>query len=563
MMIQKRYKKEGKGRALLLKGVKVFLALVLVLLLVPIVVFVVLYQRADMGEPVLTVHPTEYQISGESDSLYCQGSYLKKNRFGLWELYVEGSGQVRGAKQGALTAQLMKYQEDVFINQIREIVPSDWYLGLLRRFIIIFNRNMGKHIPLEYRNEIAAMSQFCTDEYNAIGTPYERQLNYHAAHDIGHTMQQYMLVGCSSFGVWGDKSETHSLLVGRNFDFYVGDDFAKNKLMTFAVPDEGYRYASIGWAGMVGVLSGMNQCGLTVTINAAKGAIPTSAATPISILTREILQYASTIEEAYHIAQSRETFVSESILIGSAADSCCAIIEKSPTQTALYRANGELIVCTNHFQSADFQLDEYNVENLATSDSRYRYERLSQLLDLSPQIDYREGAAILRNRLGMDGEEIGIGNEMTLNQSIAHHSVLFMPHEQRMWVSTSPWQSGELLCYDLSGFFSKNELPVAAPAYNIAADSTFLLADYPLLKSYRAGIQKIKSAMKSKEKLSEAYVDSFRLFNPHHYYTHRILGDYYRLEGENEKAATMYKAALNCSIPYRSERVEIEQRLKE
>lgn len=81
---------------------------------------------------------------------------------------------------------------------------------------------------------------------------------------------------------------------------------AENKQVAFYVPEQGYRFASVGWPGMIGVLSGMNETGLTVTINAAKSAVPTGSATPISILTREILQYAATIDEAFAIAKKRK-----------------------------------------------------------------------------------------------------------------------------------------------------------------------------------------------------------------------------------------------------------------
>src|SRR5690606_6731188 len=112
------------------------------------------------------------------------------------------------------------------------------------------------------------------------------------------------------------KTIDGEMIVGRNFDFYAGDDFAKEKIIAFVNPSEGHKFMSVTWGGMIGVVSGMNDQGLTVTINAGKSEIPFVAKTPISIVTREILQYASNIEEAIEIAKKREVFVSEAIFVG-------------------------------------------------------------------------------------------------------------------------------------------------------------------------------------------------------------------------------------------------------
>ncbi|MFR9541634.1 MAG: C45 family autoproteolytic acyltransferase/hydrolase [Rikenellaceae bacterium] len=535
--------------------IKIILIAVSTIIIVLTTIIAGLYLSADMMEPDLKVCASDYKTEMIQDTLYCNDSYLYRNKYDTWEMCIKGSRQERGVKQGALTNDLMRYQEDVFIEQINRIIPSNSYLKFLRVFLIIFNRNIAEHIDLEYREEIAAMSLFCTDEYNDIGTPYERQLNYHAAHDIGHTMQQYMLVGCSSFATWGERSCDGEVLVGRNFDFYVGDDFAKNKIITFASPDEGYRYASVGWAGMVGVLSGINEKGLTVTINAATGTIPISAKTPISILTREILQYASTIEEAYKIASKRETFVNESILVASQKDGSAAIIEKTPDETAIFYSNEEQILCTNHYQSDDLKDTDYNIENIATSDSKYRYDRLQELLSHYPQINAESASKILRDRYGKGGEDIGIGNEMTINQSIAHHSVIFAPASHLMWVSTTSWQSGTMACYDLSGFFEGTSNPTIIEEKSIATDTLFINNDQPRLLRYREYISMINGGTK----LSESQIAEFLEQNPNHYYTYRLLGDYYRKQKQPEVAKEFYRKSLDCSIPYNTERTEISK----
>lgn len=525
-----------------------------------------LYLTADFRCPEVAPDLSRYEVSAPSDSVrQCGKSALVLNRYGVWEAHIAGSPIERGAEYGVLCKELLRRQEDAFVGQIRTMIPSDAWVRFLHKLIIIFNRNMASHVPEEYREEIYALSQSCTDEYNAFGSPYVRQLNYHAAHDIGHAMQRYMLVGCSAFACRGSQTESGRLMVGRNFDFYVGDDFARNKMVLFVAPESGYKFASVAWPGMMGVVSGMNERGLTVTINAAAGKMPTASATPVSLLARHILQYASNIAEAYAIAQKFDTFVAESLLIGSAQDGRAAIIEKSPAKTALYESDDERIVCTNHYQSAAFADDCYNRENIATTDSPYRYARLGELLDAAVPIDADAAAGILRNRYGLHGADIGLGNEKSINQFLAHHSVVFDPEALRFWVSTSPWQAGEYLCYDLHKAFDASAVVAhscVSAECNIAADSVALRGDCVRVCRYREQYKTITSAIASGRRVSEEYRREFAANNPAYFQVYNVLGDYARSQGDCGQAVEYWQQALSCEIPRVAEREEISGKIQ-
>ena len=223
-----------------------------------------------------------------NDSTFVAGdNFLLKNKQGQWELYVEGNPLQIGKITGSLTQDLMQKQEAIFFNKVEDLVPSKTQQYLLRKFLAWYNRKMYLHISEEYKAEIYGLSQFSSSNFSEIGEPYLRLLYLHGAHDIGHALQDLMLVGCSSFAVWGDKTVDGELLIGRNFDFYAGDDFAKEKIIAFVNPSEGHKFMSVTWGGMMGVVSGMNDQGLTVTINAGKSEIPLVAKTPISSNTRD------------------------------------------------------------------------------------------------------------------------------------------------------------------------------------------------------------------------------------------------------------------------------------
>ena len=518
-------KGRGRTRSVIFKVLSWAFGIPLALIAIAVLACVWLHATADLGEPEFV--PSQVPVVQVNDSLRRWGSSsLRIDPDGLYEMRVCGGPFERGEAIGKLGEDLLYQQEKAFADKLFEMVPSSRYRAFLHYFITIFNRRMGASVPLEYRQEIKAMSASCTHEFDEFGSPYERQMQYHSAHDIGHVMQDYMLVGCTSFAVWGRESADSSLLMARNFDFYMGEEFAKNKLVLFEKPDSGYAYVSVTWPGMLGVVSGMNTQGLAVTINASKLEVPSSSATPISILVKSILQYASNIEEAETIAASFKTFVCESILVGSANDGRAVIIEKTPSAMGVYSPDGGYassrmtaassanmvssldgasssvrqgvaspsaadgsphgcgsgtgrladsssgnsaassggasaitrIICTNHYQSDRFRDDPVNVENIRVSDSGYRYRRVQQLLDSLGSIDYLKAAAVLRDIRGVDGEDVGYCNDLSINQMLAMHSVIFKPAEKKIWVSTSPWQFGKFVCFDLDEVFGEEGL---------------------------------------------------------------------------------------------------------
>ena len=114
------------------KRYKILNALVLLIA----IAFAYLFSVSRMQEHV---HPEisleKFSVNVVNDSLItCGDSWLKQNKFGIWELFVQGDSYSMGLKNGVLTKDLLQYQEKVFVEQINELVPSKFYLQFLRLF---------------------------------------------------------------------------------------------------------------------------------------------------------------------------------------------------------------------------------------------------------------------------------------------------------------------------------------------------------------------------------------------------------------------------------------------
>lgn len=531
---------------------------VVVAIVIALMIYVQVVATADPPTPA-SLDILDQPVVEVDSGLYKIGNnWFKKSESGLYELYVEGDPFERGVVNGKLTKDLVRYQEEVFTRQIHRLVPSDFYLDILKYFVGWFNRHLPNHVTQEYKLEIFGVSQAASHDFDDIAPPYHRILNYHAAHDIGHALQNMSLVGCTAFATWGDKSEDSTLIIGRNFDFYVGDDFARDKIIAFYRPSQGHKFMMITFGGMTGVLSGMNDQGLTVTINAAKSEIPGASATPVALVTREILQYASTIQEAYDIVEKRKLFVAESFLIGSAKDGKAAIIEKTPEAIDFVDPSENFILSTNHFLGEVLGNTELNKEHIRTSASPYRYKRLEQLMSRNKQNSIVKTADILRDQLGVDDKDIGLGNEKAINQLVSHHGVIFQPEKKRMWISTAPWQLGKFVCYDLEKAFAydaKENKEIYDEALTIAADSFLTTPQY---KDY-VKFSQYRFPFNPREDIQP---DSVVKWNPNSYHAYMLAGDYYFDHQLWDKAIPMYEQGLTKEVATLQERDHMEKNLQ-
>jgi predicted choloylglycine hydrolase len=532
---------------------------VIALLLVILVIYVV--QVGKIPNPAVpnasSTKPKRTEISHNFYSL--NNSWFRKSKSGLYELYVEGSGYEGGLINGILTKELVVRQEDHFSEQIFKMVPSAATRDYLKYLIGWFNRNLDKNITEEYRDEIFGISESASEKYQYLGTNYQRILNYHAAHDIGHALQNLALVGCTSFGTWNGRSADSTMIIGRNFDFYVGDKFAEDKIVAFFNPSQGHKFMTVTWGGFIGAVSGMNEEGLSVTINAAKSAYPTQSATPVSLVAREILQYAKNIQEAIAIAQKRKMFVSESFLVASAADNKAVVIEKTPDALDVYDPKKDFILCTNHFQSNGLSKSVKNIEQVNESASAYRYQRLTELINAAGKNTVQKTVDILRDRKGIHNEDIGDGNEKAINQLIAHHSIVFEPQKRLVWVSTGPWQLGQYMAYDLKKVFAlsglKQDIEIADSNLTIAADTFLQTAEYNRFVKFRSFKQRIEDG-------GTIDADSLVATDPQFYNAYVVAGDYCFKQKKYQKAIAYYQTALTKVIATKKEEQHIREQIK-
>jgi isopenicillin-N N-acyltransferase like protein len=380
---------------------------------------------------------------------------------GVYSAWFAGDGWERGYGAGVLTAHLDQRLEGELLDTFERAVPS-----VLARFLIVRGAMLGlpkidQWLQPEQRLEIAGYVAGSGEHHDWLAPGYTRKVYYHAVHDIGQALVDSPVVhACTGFMAGPGHTADGHWLLARNFDFDGGRRFDQDKLVSFIVPTQGIPFVSVSFASFSGVVSGMNAEGLALALQAGASGPPTAPGTPMGLIAREILQQASSLDEAEAILRQRQAFVAENILVVDGDAGEAALFEVTPERMERLPVQGAMAV-SNHFRAPVFAEHPVNVERMAEGTTVPRLARMEAMLaERRGQIDLPGSVAMLRDRSGLDGEALPMGHRHAIDADIATHSVIFDATARTLWVSRSPNTVGGYVAWDLDVAFGGAIAPV-------------------------------------------------------------------------------------------------------
>src|SRR4030095_3151489 len=274
--------------------------------------------------------------------------------------------------------------------------------------------------------ESYGVSLSASPEFNFLLDPFSRQIAYLGLHEVGQMMidRGTAAMACTVFAV----PHEGSWVVGRNFDLEGGKIFDEEKILKWVFPDKGFAFVSVIWAGMVGGVTGVNENGVYISINAAGSSDFARFGTPSSLVLLKALQFSRTADDARKIIEDSKMFITDIFVVADSHSPYLFRIEKSPRRFYTLKETQPTII-TNHLMGATWGSDETNEFRKRESTTLYREARGRALLRdveaANPQSLEKYVLSMLRDKNDREGNPLPLGNRQAIDALIAAHSVMY------------------------------------------------------------------------------------------------------------------------------------------
>lgn len=216
-------------------------------------------------------------------------------------------------------------------------------IGKLWPAMLLAGKGMLRRFPEDYAAELDAVRR-------ASGADADDLVAGNTLFDVKRSL------ACSALMVTPQASATGGPLLARNLDYPSLGYVHEYTLVTVYRPKGKLAFVSVGFPGLVGVLSGMNEAGLCVAVlevtEVKDGETPFDArGVPYALCLREMLEKAKTIDEAVKVLEARRRTCCINVAMADANG--VAVLEVTPGRVVRLAARRGVCAATNHFRSPD------------------------------------------------------------------------------------------------------------------------------------------------------------------------------------------------------------------
>lgn len=271
-------------------------------------------------------------------------------------MVLSGSPEDMGEQHAMLVAhaarEIIEYPKDLLR---RYHVEAAWPL------VAAASRLMVTRLPEDHRRELQTM----------IDLAKTRDLDEDVLAVANTLLELRRIGGCSALIVEAERAENAGPLLGRNLDLPPMGVLDQYTVVVVYRPLGKRSFCSIGFPGLVGVLSGMNDAGLAIatldvtSANDGSGMFDPTG-TPLTFSFRRILEECASVEEAEAVL--RESRRTTWMNLAACDRRGGVVLELTPKSVVVRRPSAGMLPCTNHFRSAE----------LMTSTDCWRYDRLEE-----------------------------------------------------------------------------------------------------------------------------------------------------------------------------------------
>ncbi len=305
-------------------------------------------------------------------------------------LTVEGTPDEIGRQVGTLAVRpatrLLAYPKDFL---------KAFGLELAWPLFVRAGKGLLKQFPADHLAEMEALVK-------AAGADWDTVVAANTMFDIKK------FIACSVLMVEADRSASGTLLFGRNLDYPSLGYVQEYSLVTVYRPAGKHAFVSVGFPGLVGCLSGMNDAGLSLAVLevfAVKDGTEkyNSAGIPYGLCYRRLLEECTTIDEAEKLLRSMPRITTTNLAVCDRQGA--AVLEVTPRHVVRRRAEKCVCPCTNHFVTAELrperQPDLYHtMERYQALDRMCRQKTKLDIEDVHQALDdANQGRATLQTMI--------------------------------------------------------------------------------------------------------------------------------------------------------------------